>query len=585
MCQEFTYCGKKCRKRHNFRKCQRDDAIPVGDITANWQAIQKATKALSADETEQKVFSMIMQQQKRRPKSAATASFLMYPIAKTNASSDQMRGLTTVFFKCLPRQWDEEVWRLCARAYFDSVSMFATIKDFKFMIEFASSILESYGPKDPRDSFYDLAQMALTQTQIVDILNGATYDLQTFKDVDHPWQRAQIDFLLSTEPWYDSMTTFFESCASAAVDDNIFVEYRVSAALNAATILYMFEKNVEALTFAEFAMSEEEETSCPTSILCAYVRACPLAKISELIDTYMESVSTHDPTTIQHAIILQRFAESIMAETPDSDRPLLYLADAYAVCKRNNNLIYGLDVLCFMLQIYVHRNDKVNIRDIGAIMLKDFQKIAYDSFTGFYNFYAYADVLETLTDLAFEEKRFNDAWTYAALYYIGHKAWEAWQDEELQPIREYVDCQSGMMTSMTPDRWSDIIKGFAQRRGIVKENMTNDTVPCKHFGDCETAHQVFCESVCLEDDSYEKSYAFVWFETSTFVYAFVVDTGGVLSVRRKSNDGDSAASLLPSMARSLERTPERDTSLVLVNPPEPRLSTCKALEGVCVWNA
>lgn len=578
MCQEFIYCSKNCRKRHNFRKCPRQDAFPTGNMTAHWKAICDATKAMSAKDTEQKVFSMLMRQQKRRPKSVAASALMMYPFAKHDATPDQLRGLTTVFFKCFPRQWDEEMWKMSAHVYLEAVGSFATPADLEFAVEFTTKALASYKHKDPRDDFYQIAKLAQTQTQIIQTYNGSVnYDVDVFKNVDHPWLCAQIDFLFSTKPWYEALIAFLEACSTISLEEDMHNDYKVAACIHASNICYLFGQQTEATMFADAAMGTHVDNPYPVAILSAYVRSCPLENVKELISVYMKHRA--DATCIHHANVLKRFAEAL----DDKEQSLLYLADAYAVCKRNQNFVYALDVLYDMMHVYIQRDDTVNVIDLGRIMLDDFQKIDYDSFTGFYNFYVYAFVLETLTHQAYEDRRFDDAWTFAALYYVGHKSWEGWQNEALEPVREYVYEQDVLQIGYMTRNWSQEIKGFARRRGVVQPDQTD--AYRKRFGNCETAHQVFCETVCLEDDTHEKSYAFVWFETETFVYAFVVDTTGVLSVRRKSKEEGTAAALLPSMARSLERTPDRDTSLVLVNPPEPRLSTCKALEGVCVWNA
>jgi hypothetical protein len=547
-------------------------------MTAHWKAICDATKAMSAKDTEQKVFSMLMRQQKRRPKSVAASAIMMYPFAKHDATPDQLRGLTTVFFKCFPRQWDEEMWKMSAHVYLEAVGSFATPADLEFAVEFTTKALASYKHKDPRDDFYQIAKLAQTQTQIIQTYNGSVnYDVDVFKNVDHPWLCAQIDFLFSTKPWYEALIAFLEACSTISLEEDMHNDYKVAACIHASNICYLFGQQTEATMFADAAMGTHVDNPYPVAILSAYVRSCPLENVKELISVYMKHRA--DATCIHHANVLKRFAEAL----DDKEQSLLYLADAYAVCKRNQNFVYALDVLYDMMHVYIQRDDTVNVIDLGRIMLDDFQKIDYDSFTGFYNFYVYAFVLETLTHQAYEDRRFDDAWTFAALYYVGHKSWEGWQNEALEPVREYVYEQDVLQIGYMTRNWSQEIKGFARRRGVVQPDQTD--AYRKRFGNCETAHQVFCETVCLEDDTHEKSYAFVWFETETFVYAFVVDTTGVLSVRRKSKEEGTAAALLPSMARSLERTPDRDTSLVLVNPPEPRLSTCKALEGVCVWNA
>ena len=593
MCQTFLYCSNGCRKRsHNVRKCPKSTYTHSVNAVSIVEKIYLATKDLDRLETERRTTEILFEVDER-PNSAAHFALITAQMMHETypGLTDQLRAVCLFPFKCFLYKWKPEMWKAYVEQYFTSLALFGDIVEFEFAIEFGRMFRKLYKQKTPIDPCYVL--VCSTMAEVLNIFGWIGKDvkeaeirknIRVGRDFDAPNSKAhakyaiaKTEFTFSKKGLREALKTFVETCDAIVVEE-VYPELHAKICIELANAYDFLGDTEQAMIRAQLTMANTIDAGTAELVLCAFTGPAVVTDpqvAEDIARSYLDN-----KTTSSLPGVMGFMSASLARILVDTEEALDMYAQAYVYFKADGKLGYALEVLSELFGVYESKGDLDNLVKVGELILVTFESIRYDACTGFYHFRIFEQATKGLMVAAYEQRRVDDAWVYAAMYSNACDVWNAWQCPELDDIRDYAHKEALTCQTLLETQTSKIIESYAKRHRISLPAASRS----RQFGAKKGAHAAFVNRVGLVDQVDEKSYAFVWIETVDDVYAFVVHTDGVISVRRKPRERVSGAALVPSMARSLSRVDGRETSLALVHAPEKGLARCKALDGVCVWS-
>ena len=609
-CGVFAYCSVKCRRKgHNYRRCEPKFEHILGTEKDIFDAMVEATTGESLQSKIDYVDRIYSSHMKSHQKYAAFVFDIVH--YATRACPERVIDIRAFSVSGLSRNyysWRFDVWMHIAMAYVACFKSDPTPQNIEDGILTCRFIAEKFKEtKTPHNRVYTYIHMSLASfiaDQLVCGKNASTKEMRSALRI------AKSEAKKSNSSDLMVRVKFVEAMIARDLGEGT-VEENLAKFMLEAIPLYTpeMDKSIAApividIVVAAIALGEFDTAGRMCKIAIESVDDMPVYAVRALLFLLIQIVSLTEPEEAKQ--VAAAVFDSIHSEEGESR--LCVAASFLAVArecddpeKAANN--YRTATAIFidigmrfhaiecMFELFCIATLDIDITNSGKHFLTMLSMIPFTSITGFYYRNAFGIVVKHFMVEAFEERRFDNAWKFAAAFCNAERFGEVWSCPDIEAQQHYTIqmflYKNQEKQALWPHYVESRVKAFATRRGIA---MTDSSV-VHYFGNVDDAHAEFVDAVGLsdDDDDVEKSFAFVWIEVDEFIYAFVVNAIGPLAIRRGPRK-DGVESLIGAMTKSLQHEPEKDTVLAIVqHVGEP----CKTLNQMLVgpghvsgvWNA